>query len=616
MRSLRIVVLLGLFGAVLSSPAEEALPKHAVARIGSTLWRVPDSYGFGITPDSKTIAVPFAPREIRFWDAVTGKTTGTLTGPVLPIQLSFTQDGKKLLFRADLGKLQLWDVTTSKEEKEYLRQDRIISLAQIAPDGKWLAAVSGESGKFNELTVWGTASGRAFFSTQGDVKTITGLAVAHDGATLATVGTEGNVRVWDPATGDEVAKFAGPKEAGFTSHLAYSKDGKLLVVITGREVRVWDLSKKTATAQFALPTNAVALSSEGERIAVVQGGSVDLWDTKEQKKVKTFGENITSFGQTRFSPDGSFLALLSAAGQLRVWDISTGQERGAAAGHASSVASLAFLPDGKTLLSSGDDNATQLWDAGSGKLLRRFGSANAGLPRSALAPDGKTLAAGGAYGAILVYDTTSGKELLTLKDPARSFAFSPDGKTLASVTNRRNDETVRIWDLSTGKERVQFASVATRPSEVLYSPDGKRLAVAGLTGRSSSTTLLDVETGKAEGTLEGRPIGFSSDGKRLATVDGDGLRIWTTADRKQEKSLPVRGVEVTAAAWSSDGKQFAVGQGSTVTLIDATTGKELGRLSGHTDNILSLAFSPDGSRLASGGKDSMILVWDITSVSK
>src|SRR5436305_381039 len=58
-------------------------------------------------------------------------------------------------------------------------------------------------------------------------------------------------------------------------------------------------------------------------------------------------------------------------------------------------------------------------------------------------------------------------------DRVLSVAFSPDGKTLASVSF---DKTVRLWETATGKNTATLAGHTDRVMSVAFSPDGKTLA--------------------------------------------------------------------------------------------------------------------------------------------
>src|ERR1700733_13387496 len=54
---------------------------------------------------------------------------------------------------------------------------------------------------------------------------------------------------------------------------------------------------------------------------------------------------------------------------------------------------------------------------------------------------------------------------------------SPDGKTLASVSN--DDKTIRLWDMTTRKERVILRGLPGHVGSVAFSPDGNTLASSG-----------------------------------------------------------------------------------------------------------------------------------------
>ncbi|MEG3956800.1 WD40 repeat domain-containing protein, partial [Microcoleus sp. herbarium2] len=229
-------------------------------------------------------------------------------------------------------------------------------------------------------------------------------------------------------------------------------------------------------------------------------------------------------------------------------------------------------------------------------------------------PNGKLLATGSSDNTVKLWDTSTGKEIKTLTGhtkPVYRVSFSPNGKLLATGSA---DNTVKLWDTSTGKEIKTLTGHTNSVYAVSVSPDGKLLA----TGSADNTVKLwDTSTGKEIETLTGHTnwiyaVSFSPNGKLLATGSADNtVKLWDTSTGKEIVTLSGHTNSVRAVSFSPNGKLLTTSSGDkTVKLWDTRTGKEIKTLTGHTNWVYAVSFSPDGKLLATGSGDKTVKLWD------
>jgi len=235
------------------------------------------------------------------------------------------------------------------------------------------------------------------------------------------------------------------------------------------------------------------------------------------------------------------------------------------------------------------------------------------------APHGHLLASCSEDQTVRLWDPTTGYPLQTFKGhtkTVRSVVFSPDGRLLASCSE---DQTVRLWDPTTGYPLHTLKGHTETVRSVVFSPDGRLLASGSY---DNTIRLWDPTTGNPLHTLTGHTkiicsVVFSPDGRLLASGSYDNtIRLWDPTTGNPLHTFKVHTETIYSVAFSPDGRLLASGSyDNTIRLWDPTTGNPLHTFKGHTETIYSVAFSPDGRLLASGSGDNTIRLWDPTTGS-
>ncbi len=235
----------------------------------------------------------------------------------------------------------------------------------------------------------------------------------------------------------------------------------------------------------------------------------------------------------------------------------------------------------------------------------------------AFSPRGQLLASGGDDGVVRLWELSTGRERQHLQghtDSVRSIAFSPDGNTLASAGD---DGVIALWEVGTGRELKRLEASTSAVRTVTFSPDGKLLASGGEDG---TVRLWESGSWHPQRPLEGHTaavhaVAFSPDGKLLASSgDGGRVRLWDVRARRELPALagPGHTGSVRAVAFSPDGSTLASGgDDKTIHLWDMRSSRAQAPLKGHVGSVRTLAFSPDGKLLASGGDDKTVRLFDL-----
>ncbi|MDE0481727.1 MAG: WD40 repeat domain-containing protein [Candidatus Poribacteria bacterium] len=613
-----------------------ALPENAIARFGKG-----KHCNIALSPNSTYFAVGTTIG--LWWYEMSSKSPIALweTERGMISALDFSQNGEWIAVANYDGIIKVLDAQSGEclAQIKRMQEQNVYWRLDFSPDSKWITTAN-QKGIVEVLDVHrglcvarmdrgereakGADIYRLEFSPNGQ----------YVGGTADNVGTEGTqTYIWCPETGELIFKFSG-------RNFAFSEDSHLLAGLTPNEsssdsdhinhcVSVWNITTGERIAHFSVKStwlSATTFSPCGEFLAFSSRDEIlFVWDMAKSVQKEVY----TDFGSTRIKPfystEGELFVIVDGEDTIEVWNVERREKLPIPEIHPNSIDARWFREFPQLVLT--DITLSKESEAGHNihriSTLRRFDY----VPDPVLfLPDGKTLASTSDRRGIALWDVESKQTRETLSEDKRitSFTVLPCGNIIAAYI-RGNEDYGCVWNAEKPDEPIaEFSEKAQLTWKIAFAPTGDRLAVGSRGGTIYHWDLKNKE--KLEPFIGHTDfiwsVCFSPDGKKLVSGSSDNTnRLWDVASGEEIATFPLDEPRtLTKIAFSPCGKVIAGGMFRELRIWCAENLKTLLAIPHpETQKPYALAFSPCGNYLASGtwwqeGMEKMaIRLWDVAS---
>ena len=315
---------------------------------------------------------------------------------------------------------------------------------------------------------------------------------------------------------------------------------KYLLVFLFIAIGIWGaynyFSKAVLTTSSEI--SSVVFSPNNKTLAVANDRQVMLWSLETREILESFAVKRSRLRSVTFTPDGNYLAILTAFGGAKFRSVEHPQKEKTFDTHCQDLRTLSFSPDGKLVAFAGfgfhgkhANGVVEIFSIQTGRNIQnlyRYHFAIFGPKGKWLAAVTDPLSAEGCCVELLAIKNKTDIEIEEVEhkrtmakdiEYVACLAFSPNGKILAGTDKHR----IKLWDIETG----EIINTLARPyygdvTSILFSPNGKLIAST----QGSKVRLWEVSTGKEiethwEHSRQVTSISFSPDGKFLASGGAD-----------------------------------------------------------------------------------------------
>ncbi|MEO8497743.1 MAG: hypothetical protein ABI614_21975, partial [Planctomycetota bacterium] len=493
------------------------------------------------------------------------------------VALALTPNGATLFVGNADGKIRQLRASDGVIERTLEGHADAIAELVVAPNGQQVASASRDK----TLRIWNASDGSLLHTFEHPAP-LASVAVSPNSLHWASIADDGVVRVFDSASGLPLEEFSGHEPVA--ARVRWLSDSiSIASASVDKTLRIRKSSALRSLRTHEQPiTDMVLYAGGAQTLSCSADGRVVMSDATSGQVVREF---TGATGEPRFITarvDNQRIAVGTTDAKVLVWNAANAELLQTLTVDGP-VRAVAWSADNQKLAVSTETNKVFFFgpplppqQSQPGRELFEHQQTATESPATRLVfdRDNRTVWASHASGHVAQWSYAAPTQIRQFNHggPVYGVTASRDGKTIVSCSI---DQTVRVWDNTTGQQRFQMNGHVGAVHAVALSPD-ESFAVSS--GADRTVRLWDI--------VGGRQL------KQLATLD------------ETMYSVVVHPNGQLVAAAGADRKVY---------LFDLITGAIVRTLEGHTDYIHCVALNSVGTRLLSYGYAGQLRIWEPTS---
>ncbi|CAN3360806.1 target of rapamycin complex subunit Lst8p [Diutina catenulata] len=302
---------------------------------------------------------------IRFWDALTGVCSRTISHTDSQVnRLEITND-KRFLAAAGHMYVRLYDIRQGGAST---------SGTHGAAGGQGSAAASGSSANNN--------NSQAVMTFEGHTSNVTSLQFQVENKWMVTSSEDGMVKVWDVRAPSVQRNYK--HGCPVNEVVIHPNQGELISCDQDGNIRIWDLGENKCSHHLIpeddVPINSLSVASDGSMLVAGNNkGNCYVWkmhnqkDTTQLTPVTKFRSHSKYITRVLLSTDMKHLATCSADHTARIWSAEQNFKlETTLQGHQRWVWDCAFSADSAYLVTACSDHYVRLWDLSNSETVRQY----------------------------------------------------------------------------------------------------------------------------------------------------------------------------------------------------------------------------------------------------